>query len=100
MKKFTVLFLLCFTSVFAQYFPYNVSVYNSASTGYYLMTPTKSQNNTQYRPSLNILDAKGNMVFYRIAAQGNFTNFKLQQNGKMSFCNRSINYVIDSNFQV
>ena len=77
MKWFTTLFLFCFSCAFSQYFPYSVSAYNLASTGYYLMTPTKSQNNTQYRPSLNILDAKGNMVFYRIAAQGNFTNFKL-----------------------
>lgn len=100
MKWFSVLFLFCFSSAFCQYFPYSVSAYNLASTGYYLMTPTKSQNNTQYRPSLNILDSKGNMVFYRIASQGNFTNFKLQQNGKLTFCNRSKNYVLDSNMQV
>lgn len=99
MKKFTVLFLLCFTSAFCQ-FPYSVSVYNPASTGYYLMTPVKAQNNTQYRPSINILDGKGNMVFYRVASQGNFTNFKLQQNGKLTFCSRNKNFVLDSNFQV
>lgn len=100
MKKFTVLLLFCFTSAFSQYFPYSISVYNTASIGYYLMTPTKNQNNTQYRPSLNILDGKGNMVFYRVATQGNFTNFKLQQNGKMTFSNRNKNFVLDSNFQV
>ncbi|MBS1492956.1 MAG: aryl-sulfate sulfotransferase [Bacteroidetes bacterium] len=100
MKKFTVLMLFCCTSAFCQYFPYNVSVYNSTGTGYYLMTPTKSQNNTQYRPSLNILDSKGNMVFYRIASQGNFTNFKLQPNGKLTFCNRSKNYILDSNLVI
>lgn len=64
------------------------------------MTPTKSQNNTQYRPSLNILDSKGNMVFYRVTSQGNFTNFRVQQNGKMTVCNRSKNYILDSNLQV
>lgn len=64
------------------------------------MTPVKSINNTQYKPSLSIIDGKGNMVFYKITPQGNYTNFKLQQNGKMAFCIRNKNFVLDSNFQI
>ncbi|MFN8286442.1 MAG: aryl-sulfate sulfotransferase [Chitinophagales bacterium] len=98
--------LLCFLfsigSIAQPIPPYKVNVLTPASTGYYFLTPAKFNGTPgAYPPTHLILDAQGNMVYYKkFSGNAPATDFKIQPNGLMSYLGSGKFMLMDSTFTV
>jgi hypothetical protein len=90
----------CFTEVFSQLPPtYSITAYDTASKGFYFLTPIKLGTASPGTPAHLILDSKGRVVYYK-KFNSNTGDFKLHANGLMSYHNNSKFYLMDSTFTV
>jgi hypothetical protein len=101
--KLTGLLLIMGFSCFSQsYPPYTVSVYDTASSGFYFTLPVNiGFNPSAIPPTHMILDDKGRVVYYKNFVVGVPTgDFKLQPNGLMSYSRQNKFYLMDSTFMI
>jgi hypothetical protein len=90
------LFTIFLGSAKAQVPPYTATVYDTTVSGYYFLSPGISAANYMHM----VLDAKGNLVYYR-----NFPNlptfdFKVQPNGHITYFTGNRFYEMDSTFMI
>ncbi len=96
---FSILALICFQAVFAQYYPaFSVTAYTPASKGYYFIVPIKFA--AASNPTHMILDSLGRVVYYKEFASVSASDFKILQNGLMCYASNSKYYLMDSSFTI
>ena len=84
------------------YPPYTVTGYSAASTGYYFLCPIKFGSNPNgIVPTHMILDEFGDVVYYKPFNNiGNTGDFKINQNGMITYSLDQKFYLLDSTFYV
>jgi len=80
--------------------PYIVTHTDTSSIGYYFLCPIQVRPNPEIRPMLLILDARGDPVYHRPFHASGAGDFKLHDNGLMSFYHQGQIHVMDSTFTV
>lgn len=105
MKKIVTLYfcIITFYSVpsFSQTYPlYTATVLDSSSSGYYFLVPISVGAAAAINPTHMILDKNGEVVYCKEFFSGNTGDFKIQQNGLMSYSGSNKYYMMDSTFTV
>ncbi|MBL0049396.1 MAG: aryl-sulfate sulfotransferase [Bacteroidetes bacterium] len=91
----TGVLLLCNQIIKAQNYPsFTAQVFDSTSSGYYFTSVNKFGSPT-YPQTQFILDGQGNVVFYNSVFS---SDYKIQDNGMISYSNASKFYLLDSTF--
>lgn len=108
MKKIKFLSLLLILSAVINsasgqdYPPFNATVYDTSSSGYYFLVPWKiGLNPNGINSTQMILDKNGRVVYYKVFP-GNMNpgSFTLQPNGLMSYSYQGNFYFMDSSFTI
>ncbi|MCC7231949.1 MAG: aryl-sulfate sulfotransferase [Bacteroidia bacterium] len=105
-KNFVALFWLNLTvcAASAQSFhDFNVTAYDTSSTGYYFFTPYTFSGYPNFPLGTQrsmILDSKGEVVYYRDLIQVFSGDFQIMENGNMSYCGNHKFYIMDSTFTI
>ena len=105
LKYFLLLSLLELSGNFvaAQTYPdFTISQWDSASTGYYFLIPIRTGTGGPAQNATHmILDGQGNVVYFKEFVSGNNTgDFKIQDNGLISYSYQNKFYLMDSTFTV
>ncbi len=98
-----VLYMWFSLTGYSQTFPgYNLTVYDSSLSGYYFLSTSKlGVIQFNYIPKQLVLDAKGEVVYYRpFLTPAGSLDFKVQPNGKISYYKAGSFYILDSTFTV
>ncbi|MEO5570602.1 MAG: aryl-sulfate sulfotransferase [Bacteroidia bacterium] len=101
-KYLFLLFAFIPSVIFSQNIPaYSFTIYDTTVTGYYFLANIKLGNPGGYTPTQLVLDAKGDIIYYKMRQTWNRADdFKLQPNGSMSYFSGSKFYILDSTFTV
>lgn len=108
MKKFRSVFicLICLfeavNSYSQSYPPFTVTVFDTSSSGFYFTCPVRvGPNPTGIQPTHMILDREGKVVYFRSFPAGQNTgDFKLHDNGLMSYSRQGKYFLMDSTFNI
>lgn len=98
-----ILLLLMKAPVFAQAIPpYSVTVNTGNADGYFYVCPFKmGANPLGITPSLMIIDSDGELVYYRTFIMGSYAgDFKIHDNGLMSYNRLGQFFLMDSTFTI
>ncbi|PBQ32281.1 hypothetical protein CNR22_11025 [Sphingobacteriaceae bacterium] len=81
---------------------YSVTICNEQSTGYYFMNSAKPGTMSNYSISFNmILDSTGDLFYFKkFTGDYKSNDFKVQQNGQMSYFSNNHYYLMDMAFKI
>ena len=91
-----------FNSYAQTYPPFTVTVFDTSSSGFYFTCPVRvGPNPNGIQPTHMILDREGRVVYFRSFPTGQNTgDFKLHDNGLMSYSRQGKYFMMDSTFNI